>query len=97
MRLKKMKRNKNGYRVLEVLLSSSDGICYICNKQLEDFQKLVEWVNLRKQNQKTTIRRKRININIDHVIPLSKGGTDCLENTKLVHFQCNEKKSNKTL
>ena len=34
---------------------------------------------------------------IDHVIPLSKGGTHTWDNVKLAHFKCNTLKGNKTI
>lgn len=32
---------------------------------------------------------------VDHVIPLSKGGTHTWDNVKLAHKRCNSKKGNK--
>jgi 5-methylcytosine-specific restriction endonuclease McrA len=32
---------------------------------------------------------------LDHVVPISKGGTDEPENLKLAHFICNVRKGNK--
>ena len=32
---------------------------------------------------------------VDHVIPISKGGLDVMENVKLAHWTCNRKKGNK--
>lgn len=34
------------------------------------------------------------NANIDHVIPRSRGGSNKMGNLRLVHIQCNSKKSN---
>jgi len=34
---------------------------------------------------------------IDHVIPISKGGEDTLENCRLAHWSCNNRKSNKLI
>lgn len=33
--------------------------------------------------------------NIDHVTPISKGGTDKTENLRAVHITCNRKRTNK--
>lgn len=35
-------------------------------------------------------------ITIDHIIPLSKGGTDMLENMQLAHYECNRLKADMT-
>jgi 5-methylcytosine-specific restriction endonuclease McrA len=32
---------------------------------------------------------------VDHVIPISKGGLDVMENVKLAHWTCNRQKGNK--
>lgn len=37
-----------------------------------------------------------VRFTIDHIIPLSKGGTDEMENLCLACFHCNRRKSNKT-
>lgn len=34
---------------------------------------------------------------IDHIIPLSKGGTHTYNNVQLAHYICNSKKSDKIL
>lgn len=36
-------------------------------------------------------------ITIDHVIPISKGGFDLLENYALAHSECNQEKNNMSL
>jgi 5-methylcytosine-specific restriction endonuclease McrA len=41
-------------------------------------------------------RRAKIkNLHIDHVIPISKGGTDTLDNVRPSHAKCNLSKGNK--
>jgi 5-methylcytosine-specific restriction endonuclease McrA len=43
------------------------------------------------------VRAKRgpMRPSIDHIIPLSKGGTHELENVQLSHYRCNESKGNR--
>lgn len=36
-------------------------------------------------------------VSIDHILPLSKGGSDRLDNLQLAHKECNIKKGNKIL
>lgn len=35
-------------------------------------------------------------ITFDHIIPVSKGGTDEIENLQLAHFSCNQEKADMT-
>ncbi|MCL4824334.1 MAG: HNH endonuclease [Anaerolineales bacterium] len=44
----------------------------------------------------TSERWQYVSFTIDHVIPLSKGGTDGLENLALSCFHCNRKKGSRT-
>jgi len=40
---------------------------------------------------------KMSDITFDHVIPISKGGMDELDNYRLAHLYCNQEKSNMTI
>jgi 5-methylcytosine-specific restriction endonuclease McrA len=40
-------------------------------------------------------RTSKQGLTLDHVIPLSKGGTDTMDNLRPAHWLCNIKKSNK--
>jgi 5-methylcytosine-specific restriction endonuclease McrA len=40
-------------------------------------------------------RTSRMGATVDHVVPLSKGGSDELENLRLAHWICNNKKSDR--
>jgi 5-methylcytosine-specific restriction endonuclease McrA len=40
-------------------------------------------------------RTSRMGATVDHVVPLSKGGSDELDNLRLAHWICNNKKSDK--
>lgn len=42
-------------------------------------------------------RTSRFGATLDHVIPISRGGKDCLENLRLAHWICNVRKSNKLI
>lgn len=42
-------------------------------------------------------RTSRFGATLDHVIPVSKGGVDSLDNLKLAHWVCNIRKSDKIL
>ena len=41
-------------------------------------------------------RHKRAYLNLDHVLPKSRGGTSCWENVVLACYACNSKKDNRT-
>jgi hypothetical protein len=72
---------------LDKLILKEDNICYLCNKECnkEDF----------------TIKQGHYVVgpshpSIDHVHPISKGGTHTWDNVRLAHHLCNSIKSNKT-
>lgn len=75
-------------------LAVRDGLlCGICGENLVlEYQDYMLW---KKVGRKLFKRRKYININIDHIIPRSKGGTWDPKNLQLVHKVCNDIKGNK--
>jgi len=72
---------------LDMLVKRDKGICHICNGQCDykDYWK-----------QGTTYIAGEKHPSIDHVIPISKGGTHTWDNVKLAHKDCNTFKNNKT-
>lgn len=60
--------------------------CYLCNEA-------INFLAPRSAGKKGWER----GLHIDHVIPLSKGGSDTLENVRPTHGKCNLKKSNSML
>lgn len=82
-------------------LEKRDGsICGICKQdmtqELERLHRMFLWRNnpptLREILGLKKIRRKTINVSIDHVIPVSKGGRSDLSNLALAHWTCNQEK-----
>lgn len=69
---------------LDKLIKRDNNICYICNKECN----LLDYVY--KGN---VFIAGNYYPSIDHVIPISKGGTHTWENVKLSHFICNSLKS----
>jgi 5-methylcytosine-specific restriction endonuclease McrA len=65
----------------EEVLNSHGSICYLCNNEIDI----------------TLPRRSKHGPTVDHVIPLSRGGSDELDNLRLTHWECNMKKSNKLI
>lgn len=41
-------------------------------------------------------RTNRLGLTVDHLVPLSKGGTDTIDNMRPAHWICNVRKGNKT-
>jgi len=83
-RIKSVKRIKG----IETIKLSADQIvksygptCYLCEKVID--------LNVP--------RTSRYGLTVDHVVPLSKGGKDTLENLRPTHWICNIQKSDKTL
>jgi 5-methylcytosine-specific restriction endonuclease McrA len=53
--------------------------CHLCGEMVDE----------------TLPRLAKMGASLDHVVPISKGGTDEPENLKLAHFICNVRKGNK--
>lgn len=56
-------------------------VCYLCSEPID----------------MSLPRTSKLGATIDHVIPITKGGTDDLDNLRLTHWTCNVRKSNKFL
>lgn len=83
-RIKTVKRqkHKNPNRIShEQVVQEYGDVCHICQEPID--------MNLPRTN--------RLGLTVDHVIPLSKGGTDTMENLRPAHWICNNRKSNKPL
>jgi HNH endonuclease len=87
-KLKKLENRKNRNQKiswLEVLKLHGD-ICYLCSYQID--------LQAPRQVGKPGWE---MSFHPDHVIPLSRGGTDTLDNMKPAHAICNQRKSNKLI
>ena len=81
-RLKTANRQKimNPIRVSADALIQRDGnVCHICLTEIDLM----------------LARNSRFGATIDHVVPVSKGGADTLDNMRLAHWICNIKKGNR--
>lgn len=87
-------------------LMHRDGVnCFICGRSLSvELEKLKNWYDKKKYYEERKLkfshrsrRRKDIDINIDHVIPRSKGGANDFSNYALTHRNCNRLKADKTI
>lgn len=73
---------KSEERITHEEVAERDGfICHICSGLVD----------------MSLPRTSKWGATLDHVIPVSKGGVDSLENLKLAHWICNVKKSDKIL
>lgn len=72
---------------LEKVFRKGKGICYICGKPCD-------WSDYYVNENGTHIAGNSYP-SIDHVFPLSKGGTDTWDNVKLAHRRCNSIKHDK--
>jgi 5-methylcytosine-specific restriction endonuclease McrA len=66
---------------VEKILETYGFICYLCNDPID--MKLP--------------RTSKRGATVDHIIPLSRGGSDELDNLRLTHWSCNMKKSDKLI
>ena len=67
------------YKKNSKILKATESICAICGSEV-----------LKKVN-----KYHPLSEHIDHIIPVSKGGSDSLENLQFTHRKCNMKKYNK--
>lgn len=73
-------RSSHSCKSLKKLYDRDNGICKICNG-------ICNWNDKKEVNGTTIVGNTYPSI--DHIIPLSKGGTDDWENLQLAHFKCN--------
>lgn len=92
--MKKEKKRKNGYKTLEKLIPLSNGKCPLCFRSI-DLEGIKAYVSYMKNESRVRVRRKNIDVNIDHIIPIEKGGTNDIGNMQLVHPYCNALKSDR--
>ena len=71
---------------LKKLIRRDEGICHICGKKIDESDYSI--VNGIKQVGK-------LYPSIDHIIPISKGGSHTWENIQLAHLSCNCKKGSR--
>lgn len=77
---------KHSTKSLSKLYKRDKGICYICNEPCDYTDYIVK---------NNTIVCGNNYPSIEHIIPISKGGTDEWDNIKLAHRHCNTIKGNK--
>jgi 5-methylcytosine-specific restriction endonuclease McrA len=70
---------------VEQLVATYGTMCHLCNKAID--------LNAPR---KTGIDGWENGLHVDHVLPISKGGADTLENVRPAHGKCNIRKHNKT-
>lgn len=76
------RRNRElAQRFLAILMERHDGICGLCG--LRVVPDAPRWSALQPS--------------VDHIIPVSRGGTDALSNLRLAHLFCNISRSNKDI
>lgn len=83
-RIKTLKRQgvKTDKRITHEEVAERDNfVCYLCDAVVD----------------MSLPRTSKLGATLDHVIPVSKGGEDCLENLRLAHWICNIRKSDKIL
>lgn len=81
-RKKTVKRQSNAKPsgvYVEQLIERDGYLCYLCQEPID----------------MKVPRTSKRGATVDHVIPLSRGGSDEMDNLKLAHWICNNKKSNK--
>lgn len=83
-RFAKSSSNKSNYFSVDTVIDTYGSDCHLCDKPID-----------LKASRKVGASEWEMSLHIDHVIPLSKGGDDTLENVRPSHAQCNLMKSAK--
>jgi ribosomal protein L32 len=83
---KRWRKHDSGI-TLEKVFKQDKGVCHICGERCD-------WKDIRVNENGTHIAGNRYP-SIDHVFPLSKGGTDTWDNVRLAHRICNSIKRDK--
>jgi len=85
------------YELINRLYELQGHTCPICKLSLlEEIKMWVAW-KTKQLWQGKKLRRKEVNLNIDHIFPKDSGGTEHIDNLALVHRRCNTLKSNSRL
>ncbi len=90
------KIRKNGYKILAQIIPFSDGNCPLCGEpiDLEGIKRYVHWMEGGHKSF-PRVRRKFIDVDIDHIQPIEFGGGNEISNLQLTHPKCNSSKSNR--
>lgn len=67
------------FYTMDEIFKRDNGICHLCNNIVD----------------KAYPPRHKMSASIDHVTPISRGGTDTKDNIKLAHYGCNSRKGNR--
>lgn len=80
------------YKLIIHLYDLQGHICPLCRtSMLTEIEMWVAWRE-KKLYIGRRLRRKDINLNIDHVVPVADGGRDTIDNLALTHRRCNDVK-----
>lgn len=77
--VKRQSKTKPSRLAADQVLREYGDKCHICKKPID----------------LELARTSRMGLTVDHVIPLSKGGTDEIDNLRPAHWICNNRKSDK--
>ncbi len=80
---------------IKTLFYKQNGRCSLCGQPMHnEMIEYEEWIMSHLKQVSPQKRRGQINLNIDHIVPVSKGGKDKKRNKQLVHSLCNSIKGN---
>ena len=96
--MKQRKYKLKKHEIIKILYKKQGDTCPLCMQSIhEDMKKWLQWhiqaTSGRKKGEKR-IKRGSVNINIDHIIPVSKGGGSEIDNLALTHKTCNAIRGN---
>lgn len=80
------------------LIVTQKPICPVCEESIEEEIAMYEaWVDSGRGHHGGNLRRRDVDLTLDHLMPRSRGGADDITNLRLVHRKCNLEKANRTL
>lgn len=85
------RHGKKMWRLVTELYHYQCGRCGICGESMEEeFRLYLNWVGARSGIfEGPAASRKKIGINIDHIVPKAHGGNNLKSNLRLTHSLCN--------
>lgn len=85
------------FQLIAELYDLQGDICPLCKHSIsEDVALWLKYIDQKRRGKsgrrkgEKKIKRKNVNLNIDHIVAVANGGTDDIDNLALTHRRCND-------